>query len=149
MIRQTKTDRLIPTAILGNVTRWMYVGWRRVPRVLRTAAGNEYSPSDLDWTDNKRCYGDNRRYTSGEATWATYPNSWLGIVVGWRQAYTRRMYRAAGLVDIHADPPIHHYPFTSRFFLRLRMWMRRARRTVYTRALVGHHLPSLLGKRRR
>ena len=136
----------------------------RAPRVLRTAGGNVYlggeyqanganeyiwvNRSDLDWTDNKRCYGDNRRYTSGEATWATHPNSPLGIVVGWRQAYTRKMYRAAGLVDIHADPPIHHYPFTSRFFLRLRMWMRRARRTVYTRALVRHHIPTLLGKRK-
>jgi len=39
-------------------------------------------------------------------------------------------------------------PFTSRFWLGLRLWIRKARRAAFNRALVRHHIPTLLGKRK-
>ena len=100
----------------------------RPPPILTTARGNKYYHSP---------HGGLPGMLAGH--WETY-KPWNGL----------------------AGPPILNFAvlfrepywpaferFSVKFWIHLRMWVRRTRQTVYSRALVRHHLPSILGKRRR
>jgi hypothetical protein len=104
----------------------------RTPRLLTTAGGNVYE--DGMWTppwSYWRVYKSTKRYLGRKYTY-------FGPEEHVRHKLTGRIMSNSG----------GQLPFTSVFWLSLRLWMRRARRAVFTKALVRYHTPSLLGKRR-
>jgi len=105
----------------------------RIPRLLTTAGDNEYASTTDGMWEEWRVYKSTKRYLSRFAYIIGRPEEHV------RYDLTDRFYGAC----------VNRIPFTSVFWLRLRLWMRRARRAVFTKALVRYHTPSLLGKRRR
>ena len=80
-------------------------------------------------------YKSNKRYLSRRSYILGRPEEYA------RYELTDRIYPGFGSGG--------HPPFTSVFWLRLRLWIRRARANMYKRAVMRYHLPSLLGKRKR
>ena len=110
----------------------------RVPRFLITAAGNQYVDGELTVRLREGTYS--------KTPYSKIPLAPRHVYKGNQRSVTGRYILTHAITKIPSMYTLH--PFTAVFWLRLRMWIRRARRTVINRALVRHHLPSLLGKRK-
>ena len=111
-----------------------------------------HSHSILKWYLDKvaggrqlNVYKSNKRYLSSRRSYIPILGNWNRPEEYARYELTNRIY-PGGPQSIGGGG---HPSFTSVFWLRLRLWIRRARRAVFSKALVRYHLPSLLGKRKR
>ena len=112
----------------------------RVPRFLITAAGNQYVDGELTVRLREGTYS--------KTPYSKIPLAPRHVYKGNQRSVTGRYILTHAITKRVPFIGGYRLPFTAVFWLRLRMWIRRARRTVINRALVRHHLPSLLGKRK-